>query len=122
MGCFAFWPTPYLEENEAPSIRDVSREDGTTVTIDGANDVFFVTAEDPDLDVESGDAVEFVWQAGPYLVDPREEREFDNGDNIVFYSTIEIPYDPELDGEMLSVTVYDAEGADDRMSWPLEVL
>lgn len=122
MGCFAFWPTPYLDENEAPSIRDFSREDGTMVTVDGVNDVFFVTAEDPDLDVEAGDAVEFFWQAGPVPVDAREEREIENGENIIFYSRIDIPYDPDLDGEMLSVTVYDAEGADDRMSWPLEVL
>ena len=122
MGCFALWPTPYLDENEAPVILQRSREEGTTHTVDGVNDLFFVVAEDPDLDVEAGDSLQFIWQAGPYLVDPREEREETEGEAIYFYSLIEIPYDPELDGELLSVSVYDAEGAEARSSWPLEVL
>ncbi|MBM4365740.1 MAG: hypothetical protein FJ102_05955 [Deltaproteobacteria bacterium] len=122
MGCFAFWPTPYLDENEAPELERASWDDGEPVTVDGVNDIFFAVAFDPDLDAEAGDSVEFLWQAGPYLVDPREEREEETGDQIYFYSFVELPYDPELNGEMLSVTVYDVEGADDRMSWPLEVL
>lgn len=120
MGCFAFWPTPYLEENEAPSFFKWSRDDGALVSVDGVNDTFFVIALDPDLGDE--ETLQFIWQAGPYLVDPREESADADGDTILFYSLIDIPYDPDLDGEVLSCTVIDEGGADDRMSWPLEVL
>ena len=120
MACFAFWPTPYLDENEAPLFFKWSRDDGAVVSVDGVNDTFFVMASDDDLGED--EILQFTWQAGPYLVDPREEWVDDDGDTRYFFSNIEIPHDAELDGEVLSCTVVDEAGADDRMSWPLEVL
>lgn len=119
-GCFVTWDVPYAEpENLPPEFTSLTVEDGGLITM---NDTFpfFAAAQDPDSDGQ----VVFVWQAGGRILfdDPQQFGDGDSGSVITWGSSVEVPYDPLLNGKTLLCTVYDDEGDHIDASWPLEVL
>ena len=122
MACFDFEPIRYLDENLSPDFEHLAFEDGTQLTVDDANVRVFAIAYDEDY--VSGDTLDFLWYAGPQFIsgDPMQVPGDTSDERVLFASQIVVPYDLDLNGQELSCTVIDPEGAKVEASWPLVVL
>lgn len=119
MACFVTWEIPLVEENKAPAILSGGFDDGELVTIDD-DQTFWIVAQDPD----SQEPLLFLWKAGnePLFGEPSQVGEGGDPEGPTWMSQVEVPYDPELDGDTVECQVYDGGGAKVELVWPLEVL
>ncbi|NOY28105.1 MAG: hypothetical protein GXP62_19745 [Oligoflexia bacterium] len=113
-GCPFFLPFIEVEQNVPPSIDYSSPGEGDTLEIKTEQYTAFVVAQDPD-DTD----LSFFWTIDGYGT---------QGDAVAIRSgtqigsQLTISRDQNYDQHILTVIVYDPQGASDQRSWPIEVL
>jgi hypothetical protein len=113
-GCFYFGPLPQLEENEPPVILRTSHIADTPITWKDTSVNVWVQASDPE-----GNGLSFFFELNNLPLGTATQISTDPEGWMVV-----LPYDPSLNGQILTCTVYDHENipAWTSISWPLEVL
>lgn len=109
-GCFYVGPMPDWEDNLPPRVLASNPADGEPIVLGPTGRQVMVVVNDPDPD----DTVTLTWW---YSLDGYI------GDAVPFPdgSAVDVPWDPELDGQELRCLMYDDAGHDVNLAWPLEV-
>ena len=109
-GCFYLGPMPDWEDNLPPRVLASNPADGEPIVLGPSGRQVMVVVTDPDPD----DAVTITWwySLDGYIGDAQP---FPDG------SAVNLPGDPELDGQELRCLLYDEAGHDVNLAWPLEV-
>jgi hypothetical protein len=114
-GCFFWLPLEEEPPNEPPVIEYSSPEADEVFRIDTQQGgVAWVSVYDPD----EGDVMDYLWSING-LGPQGSAQTFVSGN--YQGSSIQLPQDPDLNGRVLTCTVYDLSGATDRRNWSIEV-
>jgi hypothetical protein len=114
-GCFFWLPFEEVQPNEPPIIEYSSPDEGDIFRIDTSQGgVAWISVYDPDED----DVMDYLWSING-LGPQGSAQTFVSGN--FQGSSIQLPQTANMDGRVLTATVYDAAGASDRRHWTIEV-
>ena len=108
-GCFSFASRPLLPENKAPVIDAGYPDSGQTISIGSNGTTVWIKAYDPE-----GAELDYSWSCGEHI-------ECGTAALVKRGSSVTIPWEPALDGQVLEVTVEDDEHKIASRRWPIVV-